>query len=244
MMSKIVLVGAGNIGSRHLQALALLERDADIQVIDPYQPSLDLSKKRFEEVSERTHEFHVSYELDIANAWKDADLAIVATSSGPRRKIVEQLVSATNIKRMLLEKVLFQSVRDLYEVEELFRLKGIQAWVDCGRRNSSFYQHLHDELAGESMVNMIVDDGEWGLGCNSLHMLDLYAFVCGGGDIPSRYLAPRLGYSGKQEKRLHRVYWRTFTGLWQGAADIASKPWQQDARIQANRKRALLLLSG
>ena len=50
MAVKIVLVGAGNIGSRHLQALALLDRDANIQVIDTLESSLKLAEERFNSV--------------------------------------------------------------------------------------------------------------------------------------------------------------------------------------------------
>ena len=49
---KVVIIGAGNIGSRHLQALKAVKIPLEIFVIDPSQASLDLSKERYKSMPE------------------------------------------------------------------------------------------------------------------------------------------------------------------------------------------------
>ena len=46
----IAVIGAGEVGSRHLQALALLKRPVKIFVVDPSNESLRIAKERFQQV--------------------------------------------------------------------------------------------------------------------------------------------------------------------------------------------------
>ena len=45
-MRNILIVGAGEIGSRHLQGIAAVKEKLSISVIDPSIDSLNLSKKK------------------------------------------------------------------------------------------------------------------------------------------------------------------------------------------------------
>lgn len=176
-MVKILLVGAGNIGSRHLQALALLNRDANITVVDQSEEALKVAKERFDSVYQSDYKIHVSYVKDLKGACIDADIAIVATSSRPRKRIVDALLENTSIKYYILEKVVFQSVEDLYEIKNKFEQHGVKAWVNCPRRNMDFYKELKKMLCEESYINYLIEGGEWGMGCNSIHLLDIFAFI-------------------------------------------------------------------
>lgn len=183
-MVRIILIGAGNIGSRHLQALALLDRPADITVIDGNKAALALSRQRFEEVynnsDNKKAEINVNYSADINSIPDDVELAIVATSSGARRAIVEQLVAIRpSLKYLILEKVLFQSTKDLYEVGSLLREHNIKTFVNCARRD---YRHWHDikeALKDEPYINMTCQGGDWGMACNGVHILDIFSFITG-----------------------------------------------------------------
>jgi len=46
---KVILIGCGNIGSRHLQALVKLPYEIDIQIVDPNENSQKLAKSRLNE---------------------------------------------------------------------------------------------------------------------------------------------------------------------------------------------------
>ena len=59
MKPQIILIGAGNIGSRHLQALALLDRPAQVYVVEPSEEARVLSKSRFESVYDHTQDIDV-----------------------------------------------------------------------------------------------------------------------------------------------------------------------------------------
>lgn len=179
MKPQIILIGAGNIGSRHLQALALLDRPAQVYVVEPSEEARVLSKSRFESVYDHTQDIDVSYFADMSGLPAQADIAIIATSSLMRRAIVEELCSRVRIPNIILEKVAFQSVRDLYEMQMFFSTNQIKAWVDCPNRDIPFYQQMREKICHDRKLNILSDGGEWGIGCNSIHELDLYAYLAG-----------------------------------------------------------------
>lgn len=179
MKPQIILIGAGNIGSRHLQALALLDRPAQIFVVEPSEDARSLAKSRFESVYDHAQALDVTYLSDLSGLPEQADVAIVATSSRARRAVVEELCYRVHVSSLILEKVAFQSLEDLYAMQIFFAQRKIRVWVDCVRRCEPFYQKLRERMRGDQMVHMLVDGGEWGIGCNGIHELDLYAYLTG-----------------------------------------------------------------
>ncbi len=199
-MNKILLVGAGNIGSRHLQALANIKEPAVIQVVDESNDSLEVARQRFESVYDGKVDIKVKYlnKLECVNT--SNDIAIVATSAGPRRYILEWLLSNTNIKYYIIEKVAFQTVADFYEMNIKFKEKDVNVWIDYCKRNIPYFQALKEKLKDESHFEMRVTGGDWGLGCNSGHYLDLFSFFTGA----NKFIADNSGldykiYDSKRE---------------------------------------------
>ncbi len=183
----IVLIGGGQLGSRHLQALVKLEEPVCITVIDPSGEALALCKTRAGEIAGwNRHE--LVYQNKIENL-PDVDFAVVATSAKVRRAVVEELFSAAEVKNMLLEKVLFQCADDCVQTGELLRQRQVKTWVNAPRRMWPFYQQLRRELAGEHIVGFRQTGSRWGLACNAYHLMDLFSFLAG-----SRvaYLSPDL----------------------------------------------------
>ena len=63
-MKKITLVGCGNIGSRHLQALVKLPFETEIQIIDPNENSIKLAKSRLNEIDYKKSNFIFSWQTN------------------------------------------------------------------------------------------------------------------------------------------------------------------------------------
>ncbi|OFY84029.1 MAG: hypothetical protein A3F72_18595 [Bacteroidetes bacterium RIFCSPLOWO2_12_FULL_35_15] len=173
-MKNIALIGAGQLGSRHLQALALVKQPISIQVIDSSFDSLKIAEARFREVS-INFKGEISFHTDLSSTKRNIDVAIVATNSKVRRIVVEQLITNSKIKYLILEKVLFVKTADYDAVETLLKENKIKAWVNCPRRMMPFYQELQKELSGT--IHFSATGNAWGLGCNGIHLLDLFAFL-------------------------------------------------------------------
>lgn len=179
-MINIAIIGAGQLGSRHLQSLALLDHKVSIQVIDPSADSLKTAEARFKEVVS-SFKGTVSFHSDISSLEKNIEVAIVATNSKVRRAIVEQLIANSTLKNIILEKFLFTKEEDYGAVEKLLSEKNIKTWVNCPRRMMDFYKDLRKEMKGS--IHFMATGNAWGLGCNGIHLLDLFAFLTGTTDI-------------------------------------------------------------
>lgn len=169
--------GGGNLGSRHLQALALTEIPLTVEVVDVSDKFLDVAKKRWNEMPENSLVKSINFYKDIEDLKSDLDVVIIATTSMPRRSIVEKLLQSKKVKYLILEKVLFPSLSDYDVVQELIDKNNVKAFVNCGRRNTSFYQKMRDLFKSEKHVSMSATAVDLGLGCNTIHFFDTYSFI-------------------------------------------------------------------
>ena len=172
----IAIIGGGNIGSRHLQAVARIDKPLNIFVVDPSVSSRDLAVERFHEIDKSgIHELKMLEKID--QLPKKIEIVIVATNSVIRRQIVEELLDNSTVNYLILEKFLFTSLEDFDHIGALLKKRNIVTYTDCTRRVMKCYKELKDELKDASYVDMSVTGGNWGLGCNGIHMLDLFAFI-------------------------------------------------------------------
>lgn len=176
-MTDIALVGAGQLGSRHLQALAQFDRPATIWVVDPSTQSLAVAKERFEQVAKPLVVARFLQGFDSLPTSFDA--AVVATGANVRRAAIEALLARSSVSAMLLEKVLFQRIADYAAIGDLLDSRGVKAWVNCAQRLWPFFVQLRTRTLGQPNVHIGVSGANWGLGCNAIHNLDLLGFMTG-----------------------------------------------------------------
>jgi hypothetical protein len=176
-MNSIIIVGAGQLGSRHLQALALLDKPFHIEVVDPSRDNLDTAISRFEEIN-GFEQHAVTYHTELKSLTTNKfDIAILATNANVRSKIIKELLRSNKVGYFILEKVLFQSIREYQEISELLKETDSRAFVNCTRRMFDFYQKLKVSVMNDGPVIMEVIGNNWGLGCNSIHFVDLFNFL-------------------------------------------------------------------
>ncbi|KPA09280.1 dehydrogenase [Candidatus Magnetomorum sp. HK-1] len=177
MVKHIVIVGAGNIGSRHLQSLSYINCNVKISVIDPNSDSLKISKDRFSIMDYNDKIRSINYAQTFEDINKNIDIAIISTCSNVRKSVIEQLLKKVNVKNMILEKVLFQKIEDYEPIYNLFEQKKINAWVNCIRRMWPFYKKLYEKLKNSNIQEVNVSGSNWGLGSNLIHFIDFIAFI-------------------------------------------------------------------
>lgn len=168
-MFRIKIVGAGQLGSRHLQALKAVKQPLDIQVIDPSGTSLQVAKERYESVvSEQKHKISFSAIFDRTDA---TDLAIIATNSDVRRKALDSLFTASETMLLIIEKLLFNNREDYSEIESKLDNVGAKAWVNCPMRVMPVYEKIRHAIAA-TPISYRVTGSQFGLVTNAIHYID------------------------------------------------------------------------
>lgn len=175
-MQRIKIVGAGQLGSRHLQALQAVATPLEIQVTDPSPESLRVARERFEAVGRG-----VAHQVRFGTAIEPTgpvDVAIVATNADARREAVEALLAASPVKSLVLEKLLFDRRADYAPVQELLERSGTRAWVNCPMRVMPPYEEIRAALGG-GPLSYRVTGSQYGLVTNAIHYVDHVAHLTG-----------------------------------------------------------------
>lgn len=177
---KILLIGAGQLGSRHLQAIAKIDNPLEIDVVDPSNASLDLCKKRFEDCVGKKSIHNISFNNTMSCISDRYEVCVVATSSDVRADVTRSLLSKSKVSNIVFEKTLFQKESDYEEIGDLLDEKNVKAWVNCPRRLYSIYNLLKGVVTKiDYPIHLAVLGGEWGLASNAIHFLDLIAYLTG-----------------------------------------------------------------
>ncbi len=171
-MYKIAIIGVGQLGSRHLQALTMTNMNIDIELVEPYRPMQKTALERYEQMPENKKINSITFLEDISGLSNNLDLVIVATTANVRRVVVDELLNTKSVRNIILEKVLFQNYEDYDHFTSRFKELYINVWVNHPRRLFSFYDQFLEELKKSSQISYHVQGGEWGMACNALHFLD------------------------------------------------------------------------
>jgi len=175
-MRSVVIAGAGQLGSRHLQALKAVAGPLEIEVIDPSPEALRVARERYEAVATPApHRITFAARREKSGP---VDVAIVATGSKVRRAAMEDLLRA-DVKAMILEKLLFAKREDYAPMAGRLAAKGApRAWVNCPMRVMPPYEEIRASL-GRGPVHYRVTGSQFGLVTNAIHYLDHVAHLSG-----------------------------------------------------------------
>lgn len=176
-MKTILIAGAGQLGSRHLQGVKTSKYELDIWVYDLSNESLKVAEERYNQIESQNKTVHFVTSLDLVPS--KLDVVIVATSSKPRAAIIKQILASKSVIYMVLEKFLFPRLIEYQEIEELIQENGVRTWVNCPRRMWEGYKMIAGYINKDKPVIFNYKDTNWGLCCNTVHYLDIFMWLNG-----------------------------------------------------------------
>ncbi len=176
-VKKIMIVGCGGIGSRHLEALCKIMIPIKLFAVDPNEKSLQNAKKLASKVIPNNNIKSINFLKELPENIDKIDLCILATSSDVRLKVLKQIISIYPVKNMILEKVLFQSIHELDEAKNIIAAKKINCWVNCFRREEKCWKKIKGYFLGNSNMKLYYGKSDWSMCCNSIHIVDLAVWL-------------------------------------------------------------------
>lgn len=171
-MKHILLVGAGNLGSRHLQAIAQWPSPICVSVVEPSLKAREVAKQRWDDIA--SSKSHTLSFVDIEQISTQVDFAVIATLAIGRLTVLKALF-ALQVPVILCEKVAFQSIEHYQMALHMAKQTNTQIYLNYIYRLSASIQKLRALLDGQS-VNISVSAGNVELGCNLIHHLDLATY--------------------------------------------------------------------
>ena len=179
MNKKIAIIGAGQLGSRHLQGLARVAQALDIFIVDPSAESIRVALERFDAVATGNGS-NVTPLAEIAQLPTQLDVVIVATAAHVRLAVLERLLQHAKVAKLLLEKVLFQDLSQYQAATDVLGSLGDKTWVNCAQRLWPFFLDLRQRFHNDPTLELVVTGSNWGLGCNAVHNTDIAEFLWDG----------------------------------------------------------------
>ena len=186
VLERVAIIGAGQLGRRHLQGLVKSAMEILIHVVDPCEES----RKAVEEfiASEGAASLpSISIHSCVEELSGDLGLVFIATSSSVRLQVIERLTSVCRVRYMVLEKFLFSDSQEYTQADSLIKQHGAIAWVNTSRRSFDIYRQLREQMSDDRLVHLSVDGGDWGLCCNAVHFVDLVQFLSGETELRRSY---------------------------------------------------------
>ena len=206
MKKNIILVGCGNIGSRHLQALVKLPFNIDIHVVEKSNTSKNLAKMRLNEIKFNQKNHSIFWYDSIQKISKISDLVIISTLSEGRVRLIENLLKKKN-KKFLIEKPVCQSKKEYDSVLKQMKSFKATGWVNTNRRYFESYKKIKQELKNSIFFDIHVFSTSSGLGTNAIHFIDLFSWLTNDSKIKLNgdFLLPKL-FPNKRGKQFKEFY--------------------------------------
>ncbi len=194
---RVLIVGCGQLGSRHLQAVASLPEVREIEVVDPRPEAFELGRQRLAELPNGQCGTIFRWIRSVEEASKDGDLCVVTTQADVRCQVVYQVVDTLQYSSFLLEKLVAQSVLDYENLLEFSKKKGLAVWVNCKTRVHPSHMQVKAHIDPAKPIIFSVVGGNHGLVNNGIQAADLFAYYDGANQIESAgaWIDPILHYS-------------------------------------------------
>lgn len=180
-MINVLVVGFGGMGCRHAQSL-LSDPDIPCRIVsvEPNTEKYQLGLQRIGSTEEQIKNY-----MAVDDVPHQIDVAIIATTSGPRFAVTKQLIEK-GVKYFLLEKIVFQSEAQFEEISALLEQHGAVAYCNFVNRYFDNYNFIRNYISQNRnpayKVKMDVTGGEFGVGCNAIHYIDLFCFLTSSND--------------------------------------------------------------
>lgn len=176
---KVAVIGCGELGSRHAQALS---KHLDLEALSLVDPSSSNLLKAEQRVKATGYTGKVTAHQDISSLGGAFDLIVISTSSKERAQSLEAILGMQNSKTILLEKLLSPNRSELVRISELAHRSKVGIWVNCPMPHFPHYvevARLLEAIASDEPIIYTVKGGNLGLVSNSIHYLDHLVHLTG-----------------------------------------------------------------
>ena len=173
---RVLIIGCGELGSRHLQAIASLPEVTCIEVIEPDVAAQKIADDRVRDVAGSAAVHRIKWLDSLKAASKSGDLCIIATTAKNRAQVFYETVDTLDYSKFILEKLVAQSSGDVQALVEFSREKHLSIWINCKMRAYPFHQKLRELVQPDDAITINTVGGNWGLATNGIHVADTFAF--------------------------------------------------------------------
>ena len=168
MNIKIIVIGVGRMGVRHLVGLNGIN-GLDVVAVDPSENAISEAKKN-------TYEFTIKWHSNLSSIQElKFDLAIISSTANARLENLKWCIER-GAKNIILEKPLAQSRAELDKIESLVNMSSVNVYCNFYRRQLKYCLDIRKRFqsneGSKKHLTIVIASGAMGLACNGLHYID------------------------------------------------------------------------
>lgn len=171
----ILIIGCGNIGSRHIESILKSKKKINIHVVDNSIKNLTNAKKKFKKFN--NNKINLIFKNNLIDFKIIFDYLIIATNSDVRKDVYIKCLDTNKFKNVIFEKIAFTNIDEYLYVIKISQKNKINTYVNFPRRSYPFYNKIKKLLKKNKHITINVFGNNWGLASNSFHFLDLFCFL-------------------------------------------------------------------
>jgi hypothetical protein len=170
---KVLVVGIGTMGARHVQGCLRAEGVECVYVFDKDDKAIQYMKNIVNDDPICDLD-KVQIVSDFKALPRKVDLCIVATSARGRAQLLFSLVKTIHAEFWIFEKLLEQSIDAIDSIEKYMR--GQNCWVNTPRRVKKIYNKVPRIDPKEPFMAQVVGK-TWGIASNAIHYIDYFEYL-------------------------------------------------------------------
>lgn len=178
-MKKVYLSGLGMMGRRHIKGL--VRAGANVTAFDPSTGSHE--KALADLAAANLPNANIKFVTE--PACDNFDAAIFSETAAWRYGNVAQFLSRGRAGRYLLEKPLSADPQEIQQLPALFKKADTpieNVFVNFPRRLWDISARLRELVANSTDIQVTINGGAFGFGCNGIHYLDAFLHLCDAAD--------------------------------------------------------------
>lgn len=197
----IAIIGCGNIGFRHFQSILKLKKNYQLFLVDDSSTALNKCKKYCS--NDQNKKQSIFFLDNIRKVSSNLDVIIIATSSFPRRRIIEEVFKDQKPKYIILEKFLFPKIEDYEFCNDLFKSNKTKVWVN--QWMSDEFSEINQYFPSNKNLNFSINGKNWGLCSNSVHFIDWFHSMIGREKLEIDYINLNNEISESRREDYHEL---------------------------------------
>ena len=174
---KVLVVGCGDLGSRHIQGLLKSNQRLDILGFDKSLVSINRCQQRIASEDCNFSDKSVEYTDSLVDFKGHWHLVIVATTSLHRLSAISEIRKYISFDYLVLEKLLARTVSELDNLMSIMTADA-NVWVNCPRRVMDWHKSIRRIINRDYSVQQCeINIGGHELATNVIHFIDFASWL-------------------------------------------------------------------
>lgn len=178
-MSKVIIIGMGNIGKRHLEAASNIEPAVDLICADINSQAIESTKEFIIKNNLKTRRIDFYENINESISQIDSESVVIDATTADTRKDLLKKIIMKKPKGIITEKPLVQNASDYQEIIKASSEEGIPVYVNFARHLFPSYHNLCNEIQKDLDENAAFYGhfSKIGMACNGIHIIELVTWL-------------------------------------------------------------------